>query len=145
MAKYYAALQLVQSDDYRKVARGRSILEAYKPHFQSRIEALDIEILKLIADTTLQGMPVAQEVRTAIENIGMDFFDADYYHLMIASHSFELTRRIFRDQMTERRGLDGILKDFLLNKSFSHSRELKHLFTDIESHSGILYELEAYA
>ncbi|MFZ4461335.1 MAG: hypothetical protein ACOYN2_02045 [Patescibacteria group bacterium] len=135
----------MQSDDVRQITRGKRALEDYIIHFKSEIEALDTMINALVDETDIQHIPAARDMKRAIEKLCTEFFDTEYYRLMVAPEIFGLVRELFRDKLDRNRGCDEILAQFLESKSFSHSKEYKSIFRDLEAYTDTLYVLESYS
>lgn len=123
--KYFNALRLIQSKDSKQRKRGATYLEGVILDLNTQILKLDQEIAQLVAETDLSHIPQALAVQKSIEAICKDFFEEDYYNVMISGKILDITREVLRDQINEKKGVYKILFHFFEDKKLIHSKEKK--------------------
>ncbi len=99
--KYYNALRLAQSRDKRKQQRGARHLEGVILDQRTQIQKLDKEIELLTEATDITKIPEAVVIQKSIKTFYEGFFDVEYAAQIISNEILDITREIFRDQVTE--------------------------------------------
>lgn len=143
--KVIKAISLFSSNDKRKHKRAVHLLENYFiPYIELLISKLEKEIDEITVRINLDSMPIEKGIYENLTMIISQFFEEEYYHIMVSKHRFDLLRNIVRDNITERKWLDKIIKEFLMMFKFTKSKELSWIFTLFEDYDSIMSELNDY-
>lgn len=144
--KYNNTLRLIQSKDKRQRQRGIEQLKYIAIDIRAQSEKLQKENDSLLTETDLSHVPQALVIQNNIEALCIDFFEEEYYKIVISGKIFEITREIFRDQVTERKGLYKILFQFFSKKrDFTLTKEKGSFFRSIKEYNDIIDVFEIYS
>lgn len=141
---YIDSLKLALSENPEDTKRGRVLLETIANELGERAAKLEADIVEAVSKVDLKFVPHAAEIKKSLETLSLSFFEEEYFNLMMHHRLLDITREIYRDQITERKGLEKIVKDFFFRKKFSHARKYLKLFGPIEAYSDVIHTIEAY-
>jgi HrpA-like RNA helicase len=139
-----STLNQVQTRDKRKQQNAKVELQKLIIDLEAGMQKLDIDIDIAIKEKTVQTLSIGKEIHRSLEVLCRRFFEREYFHHVISGKLFDVTRAIVRDQQTEKKGLDNILKELLLHGDFRRSSQVGKTFWKVDEFNTLTEALETY-
>ncbi|MBP9779722.1 ATP-dependent RNA helicase [Candidatus Gracilibacteria bacterium] len=142
---YHTFVERITSEDSRKKKRANVSKKKYQDLVTSNIRKLHTELSHLKKQLPYEHIKEAGIILTSIETIACSIFQDEYVKLNISSRFYDMMRAIVRDSITEKKGLQNILKEGFAREGMGqHMRGMKSSHGVLEEYAKYKYQLEPY-
>ena len=106
-------IERMTSSDPRKVKRGKISIPFYEQELRTSIKHLEQDIIQRQDAVQFSEIPWASEIKESLETLVDSLFEHDYARTRMHSKVLDTVRALVRDSITEKKGMEKILFEFL--------------------------------